>query len=75
MAILVRETFDIAIVDFSMPDGKGTEVVRFIKTQKPETKVVGMSGTEQSNKFYTVGADFFIKKPFSVEQILKVIEG
>lgn len=74
MEILVKETFDIAIIDFSMPDGKGTEVVRFIKTQKPETKVVGMSGTEQSDKFFTVGADFFIIKPFSVEQILEIIE-
>lgn len=73
-AILMRETFDIAIVDFSMPDGKGTKVVRFIKTQRPGTKVVGMSGTEQSDTFYAAGADFFIKKPFSAEQILEVIK-
>lgn len=71
--IIEKDAFDIVIVDFSMPDGEGTEVVRFIKIQKPETKILGISATEQCNTFYKAGADFFINKPFSVEQVLEAI--
>ena len=73
-AIIERETFDVAFVDFWMPDGRGTEIVRLIKTKRPAAKIIGMSGRDQGNSFCTAGADSFIRNPFDTEQILELIK-
>jgi DNA-binding NtrC family response regulator len=72
-ALIERETFDIALVDFRMLDGKGSEIVNLIKEKKPEAKIIGMSETEQSSTFYKAGADSFIKKPFNDKEILEIL--
>lgn len=72
-AIIERETFDVALVDFWIRDRKGTEIVRLIKERRPEAKIIGMSGTEQGHTFNIAGADAFINKPFNNEEILALI--
>ena len=71
--VIERETFDIALVDFQMLDGEGTEIVRRIRKRRPVSKVIGMSGTDRNSKFLEAGADSFIMKPVTVEKILEVI--
>lgn len=73
-AIIERETFDVALVDFWMADGNGTDLISLIKTKRPDAKVIGMSGTEQGGTFYTAGAHSFIKKPFNDEELMTIID-
>ncbi len=72
--LIEKETFDVALVDFRMLDGMGTDIVSQIKEQRPKAKIIGMSGTEQSSSFYKAGADAFIKKPFNDKELMTVIE-
>jgi len=39
--------FDLAVVDLILPDGDGTEVVKEIKSQSPNTAVVVLSASEE----------------------------
>ncbi len=71
--IIKEEDFNMAIIDFSMPDGNGAELVRLIKEQKPIMKIIGISSLEIAELFYDAGVDYFLRKPFTVEKILKVI--
>lgn len=73
--VIERESFDIALVDFWLLDGKGTEIVGLIKTIRPGSKIIGMSGTEQGSTFRIAGADSFIQKPFNDKEILNIING
>ncbi len=73
VSLIENETFDLAIVDFRMIDGYGTEIVRLIKTLRPGIKVIGMSATEQGNTFYRAGAEYFIEKPFNIDHIQEVL--
>ncbi len=73
VSLIEKETFDLAMVDYRMIDGYGTEIVRHIKTRRPEVKVIGMSATEQGNTFYRAGAEYFIEKPFNMDRILEVL--
>ncbi len=72
--IVESEIFNLALIDFWLVNGKGTEIVRLIKKLRPEAKVIGMSGTEQGSTFSKAGADFFIKKPFSGIKLLEDIK-
>ncbi|MBI4682951.1 MAG: response regulator [Nitrospirae bacterium] len=74
-AIIERETFDAALVDFCIRDRKGTEIVRLIKEKRPDAEIIGMSGTEQGRTFNLAGADAFIRKPFNNKEILELING
>ena len=74
-ALIEKETFDLAMIDFRMIDGRGTEIVRLIKARRPEVKVMGMSSMAEGEKFYMAGADYFIEKPFNIDRLLEVARG
>ncbi len=69
-----QELYNVLIIDYSLADGFGTEVIPALKAKRPEMKVVGISNFDVSNKFYDAGADLFIKKPFPVVSFAKAIK-
>ncbi len=73
--IIENEKFNVAVIDYSMPEVNGTDLVRLIKEQDPMTKVIGISAVAHEELFYDAGADHFLKKPFSTDQILNLING
>ena len=75
---LVRESpFDLVITDLRMPGADGMEVLTEVKKLSPETPVVlitAYGGVESAVDAMREGADDFLMKPFSCEQIEYVLD-
>lgn len=72
---LKRNSYDVVITDAEMVGLGGEEVCRFLKSQSPETFVIGMSGSFRAlNKLRDAGADYCLSKPFNICDLERVIE-
>ena len=68
---------DLIILDIWLPGIDGIEVLKTVRTYHPEIKVLIMSGhgtIDTAVKATKLGANDFIEKPFSIDQLLQSIE-
>lgn len=75
--ILKEELPDIIFLDHNLPDGFGINKIEEIKQLYPEVKIVVISAHDSAstkNKALKKGADFFISKPFTSEQVHQCID-
>ena len=73
---LGRNGVDLVISDIRMPVMDGATLLREIRKTHPGVRVALMTGYyREPEKAISLGADFFIEKPFSIAQILAVVEG
>ena len=76
VAVLRRGVPEIALVDVSLPDGSGLDVVRMIRggeAGSPDVGVIMVSGrnTEQDRvRAFERGVDDYVVKPFSDPELL-----
>nr|MBN2276133.1 response regulator [candidate division Zixibacteria bacterium] len=69
---------DIILLDIMMPDSDGYSICNELK-HDPETSripVVFLTGKDRSDdmgRSFKVGGDMFIKKPFSCERLLEIV--
>jgi len=68
---------DVVLLDNKLPDGFGVDFVQFIKKNYPLVKVVMISGFDPSASDVALenGADKFLTKPFTRDQLLQSIRG
>ncbi len=69
---LKEQTPQIIIIDNQLPDGLGIEHIKNIKSNYPSIKIIMITGnTEGADKETALanGADIFLAKPFTKEQI------
>jgi DNA-binding NtrC family response regulator len=68
---LEKEHPSIIILDNKLPDGLGVNFVSYIKKNYPDIKIVMISGYAASAKAIALenGADVFIEKPFTRQQL------
>ncbi len=73
---LKNEQPSIIILDNKLPDGLGIDFVSYIKKNYPEIKIVMISGNASSTKDAALenGADIFLEKPFTREQLYHSIK-
>ncbi len=65
--------YDLILLDLSLPDLNGHEVVRRLRLAKIDTPVLILTGamdTENKLKGFGVGADDYLTKPFHREELL-----
>ena len=77
-AFLKEQKTDIVIIDNQLPDGLGMDYTKTIKTDYPTLKIIMITGnTDITDKETALqnGADVFLAKPFTKEQIQAAIEG
>jgi len=77
MEILAREAPELVLLDIWMPEIDGIELLRRIKNDRPETRVIMISGhgnIQNAVAATRLGAADFIEKPFSVDGLLTAIE-
>ena len=78
---LIKETkFDLIITDILMPQVDGLTVVKWLRSNHPNIKIVAMSGggslasAEEALSYATHVVDATIRKPFDADELLAVIK-
>ena len=70
--LLLNEAFDLLILDLNLPGMDGLELLRHIRTEQPELRVLILSARSQlSDKVagLDLGADDYLTKPFAIEEL------
>jgi len=78
LRLLPREKFDLVIVDINMPNINGLELISFMrKSETHRSTPLLIISTEASERdqarAMALGANAYLPKPFSSEQLLKVV--
>lgn len=81
LRLLKEEQYDMVITDLRMPKMSGTSLLKAVKDNYPKLPVViiagpsqGTSGGTSQHIIVTEGADGFLRKPFKVEDIEKLLK-
>ncbi|MGO9614536.1 MAG: sigma-54-dependent transcriptional regulator [Dissulfurispiraceae bacterium] len=75
--LIVQHPFEISIVDIRLPDGSGTEILRFIRELYPDTVVLiitAFASTETAVAAMKLGAYDYITKPFNLDEIRIILK-
>ena len=67
----------LVLLDNKLPDGLGMDFIQFIKQNYPAIKIVMISGfhpTLTKDVAITNGADIYLEKPFTKEQVFQSVE-
>jgi len=68
--------FDVVLIDLSLPDQDGIEVMRQIRSESPHTPILAVSGYmvgDMPEKAIEAGATGTLRKPSSPEKILTAV--
>ena len=72
--VLIRaQSFDLLVLDWTLPDFSGVEICRRLRSSHNATPVLmltGVDGIEDRVKALDAGADDYLVKPFSIEELL-----
>lgn len=78
MKILDEKSVDLLITDLVMPEREGLETISGLAAQRPELKIIAMSGAVSSTAYLKIanslGAQATIEKPFSRQEALAVVQ-
>lgn len=75
--LVEREPFDLAFVDYLMPQSSGLDLIRSLVRKCPDMWYILISGASESGlaeKAIEAGAHTFFAKPLEVETILQLLE-
>ena len=73
--IRTGEPFDVVVLDLSLPDGEGTELVPEIRQRHPQTRVVVLSAREDAGEIASeAGADAAIPKETPLPEIISFLK-
>jgi DNA-binding NtrC family response regulator len=70
------ERFDIVLLDIKMPRVDGFEVLKYVKGNAPETKVIMLTAyadVKNAIESLRLGASDFVSKPYDLDDILTSI--
>ena len=75
---LREREFDLVISDMLMPEVDGLELILYLRREKPDVKIVAMSGG--CNELYLtsarqLGAMRIIEKPFTMQEVITTVSG
>jgi DNA-binding NarL/FixJ family response regulator len=75
--LLREEPADVVLVDYSLPDGRGSDVLRIVKRHWPRARLILFTGHSESDilqEAIAAGADGIVTKGTGMDEILAVIE-
>lgn len=73
LALIRGEPWDLLLLDWTLPDFSGVEICRRLRASHDATPVLmltGVDGIEDRVKALDAGADDYLVKPFSIEELL-----
>ena len=71
---------DLVIVDIFMPEMDGLEVIRQLKAEFPQVRIIAISGGGSGGTrnllpdAEKLGADQILRKPFKLDEFLQIVE-
>ena len=67
--------YDLAFLDYNMPEITGLEVIKYIKKNKPQVMTVMFTGYEMMEEFLakSAGADEYLQKPFTSQELEAIL--
>lgn len=70
-AYLEKEQPSLVLLDNQLPDGTGTDFIKYLKEHHPSVRIMMISGFAMTAKKAAIrnGADLFLEKPFSRSQV------
>ncbi len=71
------EGIDLLLLDLGLPKLTGVEVFKKVRAQKPNIKIIAMSGwgqRETIDELYDDGINKFIQKPYKPFQIIEAVQ-
>lgn len=74
--LLGQKNYNFVILDLDLPDIDGMEILKTIKTKRPDVGVIIMTGIgsdEIKKKAIQLGADDYISKPFTVDEMCLIV--
>lgn len=77
LRIFQTEVFDLCILDIMMPEMDGLTLARSIRNLNPDVPIIFLTAKNQKEDViegFKTGADDYITKPFSMEELLYRIE-
>jgi len=80
LRMLPRDTYDVVITDINMPDINGLELIRFVRRSErhrsvPIIIISTQSSTRDQERALGLGADEFLPKPFTPEELTRAVTG
>ena len=75
--LLRQDPADVVLVDYSLPDGRGSDVLRMVRRHWPRARMVLFTGHSESDILHeaiAAGADGVLTKDMGMDEILAVIE-
>lgn len=69
---LANHSYDVVVLDISLPDGNGIDLIESVRSQHPETGILILSARDSlQDKLHglNLGADDYLTKPFYVEEL------
>jgi len=77
LRLLEHQEVDLILVDIFMPETDGLELIQRLRTTRPTSKIIAMSGGsgERDDLGATMyeGANDTLKKPFSLQELLDAV--
>jgi DNA-binding NtrC family response regulator len=70
------ESFDLVMADLKLPDADGMDLVRALRSERPETRIViitGYGSVPSAVEAVKLGVSDYIEKPFTPEQVTEAI--
>jgi len=77
LALIVRHDPDIVILDLMMPKKNGYEVIKELRKQpkwRPVIMLSALNDTKDVIKGYQHEADYYLTKPFKIDQLVEGIK-
>jgi DNA-binding NtrC family response regulator len=77
LALIAKNTFDLAVLDIHLPDMMGTELMEKIKARCRDTSIIIITGDANLDLALVSlrsGAYDYLKKPFEFEEFLRTVE-
>jgi CheY-like chemotaxis protein len=72
-----KEAIDVVVLDLGLPKMTGREVLRHIKNENPDVKVVIASGylePEVKSEIDRAGVKYFVPKPYSPDEVVQALQ-
>ncbi|MGD8867094.1 MAG: response regulator [Gemmatimonadales bacterium] len=76
LSLLAETPFDVVLLDLKMPGLGGLEVIRRIKEERPDLKVILLTGwgsEEDAKKGKELGAFDYLMKPVKISDLVRAL--